>query len=58
VNSSLDAGVIGVSGLVAILENYRGQNNIKLSFSQLINAINETTIIVLLVVGKADALIF
>ena len=38
--------------------NYRGQNNIKLSFSQLINAINETTIIVLLVVGVADALIF
>ncbi|MFT6806152.1 MAG: hypothetical protein ACJAWT_001558, partial [Glaciecola sp.] len=39
--------------------NYRGQNNIKLSFSQLINeTINETAIIVLLVVGKADALIF
>jgi hypothetical protein len=40
-------------------QNYRGQNNIKLSFSQLINeTINETAIIVLLVVGKADALIF
>jgi hypothetical protein len=39
--------------------NYRGQNNIELSFSQLINeTINKTAIIVLLVVGKADVLVF
>jgi hypothetical protein len=37
----------------------RYKNNIKLSFSQLINeTINETAIIVLLVVGVTDALIF